>query len=249
MEVTVNKAALATPAVALAVAGAFLLGGRSPHPAVAADPPSATNGVVVDGVGKVSGTPDVLRVTLGVNVVRPDVTSALGAANTAEDRLRKALLHDGVKKADLQTSDVSIYPSYDRRGHRNGYSVSETLTAKLRDLSKAGAVMSKAIAAGGKEAVLQGVSFSLEDNKALLEQARDAAYDDARDRAAQYARLSGRALGEVQLMTESTSAPVQLQGLADSFRSAAPAAASMAVPIEAGSQQVSVSVTVRWALR
>src|SRR3954447_6513991 len=142
MEVTVNKAALATPAVALAVAGAFLFGGGSAHPAVAAAPPSSTNGVVVDGVGKVCGTPDVLRVTLGVSVRRADVSSALGAANTAQDRLRRSLLHDGVQKADLQTSDVSVYPAYDNHGHRDGYSVGETLTAKLRDLRKAGSVMS-----------------------------------------------------------------------------------------------------------
>lgn len=242
-----NRTALVAPAAALALAGAFLLGGRSPRPAVAADPPAASDSVVVDGVGKVSGTPDVLRVTLGVSVVRGDVTSALGAASAAEDRLRRSLLRDGVAKPDLQTADVSVYPSYDGQGHRNGYSVSQTLTAKLRDLRRAGAVMSRAVAAGGREAVLQGVTFSLEDNKALLQQARVAAYDDARDRAAEYARLAGRALGAVQLVTESTAAPAQ------PFRSAAVPAAAAAdgasVPIEAGSQQVSVSVTVRWALR
>src|SRR5436305_12841045 len=123
MEVIVNRTALAAPVVALAVVGAFLVGGRSPHAAVAADPPGPTNGLLVNGLGKVSGTPDVLRVTLGVSVVRKDVSAALRAANTAEGRLRGSLLHDGVGKADLQTADVSVYPSYDSHGHRNGYSV------------------------------------------------------------------------------------------------------------------------------
>lgn len=241
-----NRTAIAAPVLALAVVGAFLLGGRDTHPAVAADAPASTNGVVVDGVGKVSGTPDVLRVTMGVSVRRSDVSRALDAANAAEDKLRKALMGEGVAKADLQTSDVSVYPSYDNRGHRNGYAVNETVTAKLRNLAKAGSVMSKAISAAGDEAVLQGVSFSLEDNKALLAQARDAAYGDARDKADQYAKLAGRALGKVELVTESTSAPVQLPAVYDAVATSAKAVSS--VPIDPGSQQVSVSVTVRWAL-
>jgi uncharacterized protein YggE len=246
MEVLVNRTAIAVPALALAVFGAFMLGGRGTRAAVAADAPASTNGVVVDGVGKVSGTPDVLRVTMGVSVRRADVSKALDAANAAETNLRNALIKNGVAKADLQTSDVSVYPSYDNRGHRNGYAVNETVTAKLRNLAKAGAVMSKAVSAAGNEAVLQGVSFSLEDNKALLTQARDAAYADARDKAGQYAKLSGRALGKVELVTESTSAPVDLHGSYASAGSSAKLAS--AVPIDPGSQQVSVSVTVRWAL-
>jgi uncharacterized protein YggE len=242
----VNRTAIAVPVLALAVVAAFLLGGRDTHTAVAADAPASTNGVVVDGLGKVSGTPDVLRVTMGVSVRRSDVSSALEAANSAENRLRSALVKEGVAKADLQTSDVSVYPSYDNHGHRNGYAVNETVTAKLRNLAKAGSVMSKAISAAGNEAVLQGVSFSLEDNKALLAQARDEAYADARDKADQYAKLSGRALGKVELVTESTSAPIQLPGAYDAIGRASKALSS--VPIDPGSQQVSVSVTVRWAL-
>ncbi|MFN2538017.1 MAG: SIMPL domain-containing protein [Mycobacteriales bacterium] len=240
-----NRTAIAVPVLAVAVA--FLLGGRGTHPAVAADAPAATNGVVVEGLGKVSGTPDVLRVTMGVSVRRPDVSAAVNAANAAENRLRSALMKNGVAKADLQTAEVSIYPSYDNRGRRNGYAVNETVIAKLRNLSKAGSVMSKAISAAGNEAVLQGVSFSLEDNKELLQQARDAAYADARDKAEQYAKLSGRALGKVELVTESTSAPVELRHAYDST-SAALAKQASPVPIDPGSQQVSVSVTVRWAL-
>jgi uncharacterized protein YggE len=246
MEVLVNRTAIAVPALALAVFGAFMLGDRGTRAAVAADAPASTNGVVVGGLGKVSGTPDVLRVTMGVSVRRANVSKAIDAANAAENRLRNALIKNGVAKADLQTSDVSVYPSYDNRGHRNGYAVNETVTAKLRNLAKAGSVMSKAVSAAGNEAVLQGVSFSLEDNKALLTQARDAAYADARDKADQYAKLSGRALGKVELVTESTSAPVDLHG---SFASAGSGAKlASAVPIDPGSQQVSVSVTVRWAL-
>jgi uncharacterized protein len=235
--------------VLAAVAGVFLFGGgNSPHgAAVAADVPTTTNGIVVDGVGRTSGTPDVLRVTLGVNVHRSDVSSAMTAANTRQTKVRNSLRKHGVAEKDLQTSDVSVYPDFDRRGRPNGYHVSETLTAKLRDLKTAGQAITDAVRAGGDEAVVQGVSFSLEDNADLLAQARDQAFADAKAKAARYAQLAGRALGEVQLVAE-TASPQQPQPIPYAYDGAG-AALKAAVPIDPGTSDVSVTVTVRWALR
>ncbi len=246
-----NRSVLAAPLVVATVAGAFLLGGGStPKVAVAADPPAATSGVLVDGLGRTTGTPDVLRVVLGVTLRRPDVSAALSDANARQTRLRDTLKRAGVAAADLQTSDVSVYPSYDNKGRPDGYQVSETLTAKLRNLKKAGRAISDAVGAGGSEATVQGVSFALEDNAALLKQARDNAYGDAKDKAQRYAQLSGRTLGDVQLIAESAQAPQQLPQALDSFRAVAGTTGKVAdVPVDPGSSQVSVSVTVRWALR
>jgi uncharacterized protein YggE len=99
--------------------------------------------------------------------------------------------------------------------------------------------------AGGDDTVVQGVSFALEDNAALLEQARDDAYADARAKAERYAHLSGRSLGAVQLVAE-TADPAQVQPM--------PYAASAlqdkrSLAIDPGTSDVTVSVTVRWALR
>ena len=225
----------------------FAGGGTARQAAVAADVPTSTNGVVVDGVGRTSGTPDVLRVTLGVNVHRGDVSSAMAAATSRQNKVRASLRKHGVAAKDLQTSDVSVYPDYDNRGRPNGYRVSETLTAKLRDLAKAGRAIADAVEAGGNEAVVQGVSFSLEDNDALLAQARDAAFADAKAKAQRYAELSGRSLGEVQLIAE-TASPQQPQPIPYAFDGAS-RSVKEAVPIDAGTSDVSVSVTVRWALR
>ena len=248
-----NRTVLAAPVVVALVVGAFFVGGghSTTRAAVAADAPAATSGVIVDGLGKVSGVPDVLRVVLGVSVRRADVSTALGDASARQRRLRDTLRTAGVKDRDLQTSDLSVYPAYDSKGRQDGYQVSETLTAKLRDLDKAGRMISSAVASGGSEATVQGVSFSLEDNAALLTEARNAAYADAKQKAQRYADLAGRPLGEVQLVAETTSGPQQLPQAYDSFKRAAamPAAAGASVPVDPGTAQVSVAVTVRWALR
>jgi uncharacterized protein YggE len=231
-----------------AVAGVYLLGGHAPQQpaAVAADVPATTNGVVVDGLGKVSGTPDVLRVVLGVTVQRSDVSAALAAANQRQAALTAALTRDGVADKDLQTADVQVGPTYDNRGKPNGYQVTETLTAKLRNLGKAGKTIGDAVTAGGSEAVLQGLSFALEDNARLLAQARDAAFADAQAKAERYAQLAKRTLGAVELVTESTSTTQPVPMAAPlAYRTADQAA----VPVSPGTSDVSVSVTVRWALR
>lgn len=244
-----------TVAIGLAVAaigGVYLFGGRNAGPthtaAVAADVPASTNGIVVEGMGRVSGTPDVLRITLGVSVHRSDVSKALQAANSRQAKVRAALKRSGVADKDLQTADLSVYPEYDRKGRPNGYRVSETLTAKLRDLGRAGRAITDAVNAGGDEATVQGVSFLLEDNAAMLAQARDAAFADAEAKAERYADLSGRALGQVELITEAqTFTPPTPEPYYD--RAGAAGKALSAVPINAGTTDVSVSVTVRWSMR
>ncbi len=155
-------------AVVLAAAVFAYDAGRGPRTAVAADVPPSTNGVVVEGLGKVSGTPDVLRATLGVSVRGAQVSEALEKANALQRAVAAALTREGVAAKDLQTSDVRIDQDYDNKGRPDGYRVTETLTAKLRNFSKAGQALTRAVAAGGNQALLQGVSFDLEDNAALL---------------------------------------------------------------------------------
>jgi uncharacterized protein YggE len=236
-------------AVVAAAVAFVLVGGGAPRQraAVAADVTPTANGIVVDGLGRTTGTPDVLRVTLGVSVHRSDVSKAMSAASSRQNKVRSALRRDGVAAKDMQTSNVSIYRDYDRRGRPNGYRVTQTLTAMLRDMGKAGRAISDAVAAGGNEAELQGVDFSLEDNKALLEQARDDAFADARSKAERYAQLAGRTLGEVQLVAETTT-PVYPGRFATDATSGALAMKAQ-VPIDPGTAGVTVTVTVRWAMR
>ncbi len=243
-----RTALLVLPLVAV-VAGGYLVGSvHNPGPAAAEAGDPAQQGVIVSGLGKVSGTPDVLRVQLGVEVRRADVSAALREANAIQNRVRSAVRNDGVDPKDIQTSDVSLYPSFSSKGAPNGYTVNEMLTVKLRNLGRAGSTIGHAVEAGGNAARVQGVSFALEDNATLLEQARDAAYGDAKKKAQRYADLSGRALGQVELVSEQVPTGDQPMNQAYAPVAAAPARDS-AVPLDAGQSQVSVSVTVRWSLR
>jgi uncharacterized protein YggE len=245
-----RRTALLVVPLAAVVAVGYVVGTvHEPQHATAAAGDPAAEGVIVSGLGKVSGTPDVLRVQLGVEVRRADVSEALADANEIQNRVRAAARRDGVDAKDMQTADLSVYPSYNNKGAPNGYTVNQSLTLKLRNLSKAGKTIGDAVTAGGNAARVQGVSFALEDNTALLQQARDAAYHDARLKADRYAELSGRSLNQVELVSEQVPQGEQPMPYARDALAAAAPAASSEVPIDAGQSQVSVSVTVRWSLR
>lgn len=199
--------------------------------------------VTVVGAGAVAATPDVLRLNLGVECRGPTVDAALSDANTAMSAVQRALLSAGVPQVDLRTSELSIRTEYDHQGRRvAGFVVSQGLQVVVRDLSAAGGLLSAAAGAGGDSTRVNGLRLDVEDDAALLAEARTRAIADARLRAQTYAAAAGRVVGRVVRISEGSAAePVPV-------RARMMAAESGGVPVQAGSHEVSVSVTVEWAL-
>ncbi len=207
-------------------------------------------GITVGGRATVAGTPDTLRLDLSVVATALTVSDALASANRSAAAVQKSLLDNKVQKKDLQTSGLNIQPEYDysKQGapRIKGYQVSESVTAKLRDLGRAGDIIGKAVSAGGNAVRVNGISLDLEDTSALVSSARDKSFANAKAKAEQYARAAGRSLGEVISIAEDVTAPSPIPM---GYPTAAYASRDVAsVPIEPGSQDVSVNVTVVFAL-
>jgi uncharacterized protein YggE len=243
-------------AAAAVLIGAFALGvsrgsASSGDPGLAASQAgvqltSASAGarITVTGTGMVTGTPDRLTLNMGVQVNGASVDSALQQANQAATRVTAALRAQGVAAADIQTSGLYIQPNYGSGAQTpNGYGASESLTATLVNIAAAGAQIQAAVRAGGNAATVGGISLDLTDTSGLLATARARAVADARAKAAQYAQALGQPLGPVVSISDQTQAP-SLPVPLD-----APAAGRAAsVPISPGSQQLSISITVVYAL-
>ena len=200
--------------------------------------------ITVTGTGNVTGTPNQLILSMGVQVNGSSVGSALASANDAVRRVTAALRADGVAAKDIQTSGLSIWPNYpDNSQTPNGYGVSESLTATLNSLSAAGTQIDAAVHAGGNAATVSGISLNLTDTSTLLAQARASAVADAKAKAAQYAKALGEPLGPVLSITDQ--APTQPNPVYAADSAAAP---KSSVPISPGTQQLSVSITVVFAV-
>lgn len=205
---------------------------------------SGSGRITVTGTGTVTGVPNQLILSIGVQVKAASVSTALTEANHAVSRVTGALRDHGVAAADIQTADLYIQP--DLRGAAqtpNGYTVSESVTATLRQVSAAGGQIDAAVRAGGNSVTVNGISLNLTDTSSLLARARKAAVANARTKAAQYAAALGQPLGPVVSITDQADGGPFLPAAA---RSAAGAAES--VPISPGTQQLSVSVTVVYAV-
>jgi uncharacterized protein YggE len=205
---------------------------------------SGSGRITVTGTGTVTGVPNQLILSIGVQVKAASVSTALSDANQAVSRVTGALRDRGVAAADIQTADLYISP--DLRGAAqtpNGYTVSESVTATLRQVSAAGGQIDAAVRAGGNSVTVNGISLNLTDTSSLLARARKAAVANARTKASQYAAALGQPLGPVVSITDAADGGPFFPAAA---RTAAGAESS--VPISPGTQQLSVSVTVVYAV-
>ena len=206
-------------------------------------PNAGTHLVSTRGLGTVTGTPDTLDLVLGVEVSAPTASAALAADNAKAAGLVASLVKGGVAKADIQTTDLSISPRYaDKSQQITGYQVNNNVRATFHNLATAGAVIDAAAEAAGDAIRVQQVTFSIQDDTALLAKARVLAVQQAKTQAAAMAQAASVALGAVQGIAEVTT------GYQPMTYNTASSAAASPVPLEAGRQELSVSVDVSYAL-
>ncbi|HEY3831775.1 MAG TPA: SIMPL domain-containing protein [Acidimicrobiia bacterium] len=245
-------------AIACIGAGALALGAcsSSSHPAAApvarpavlpiASRSTSTPGQIsVSGHGVVEGEPDTLTLSLGVSVQRPTASAAISDMESSAQALINQLVASGVDKSDIQTTQLSVNPTYDNHSHLTGFNASNQVSADLHQMSRAGAVIDAAARAAGSAISLGGVSFSIQNSSHLVRAARKQAVQAAADQARQLAAAAGVKLAAVKSITETNeNSPVPESFAVDS----AGLAARASVPIEPGKQSLSIDVTVVYAI-
>ncbi len=205
--------------------------------------PAAT--ITVSASGRVEGRPDTVSFQVGVDTTAPTATAALAEDNSRMRGLEASLLDNGVSRSGLQTSGLSIYANTDNKGVVTGFSVDDELDVTMHDVSRAGAAIQAAANAAGNGIQLYGIDFSISNKAGLLSAARAAAMRDARIEAAQYAAGAGASLGEVLKVTTTASSPPVSYPVAFGLAQGP----GSSVPLQRGSQPVSVRVTVTYQLR
>lgn len=162
--------------------------------------------ITVVGEGVVKIKPDIAQVNIGVEVVKPTVKEASGAANEIMDAVLAALAEAGVEEKDIQTSGFSIWvervygPDGSFDDEQNRYHVNNNVFAVLRDLDSVGETLDAAIEAGANN--IYGVTFSLDNPKSVESDARAKAVENAAAKAAELAELNGVEVGAVESISE-----------------------------------------------
>lgn len=227
--------------ILVAVAGLFaaaaITGVARPEPALSAQSQQVENGITVTGAGSVRAVPDRADISFGVQTNGRTASQALNA-NAAEMRkVIAALRGAGVASGDIQTQQVSLSPRTSDDGEIVGYTATNTVSARIRDLDRAGAVIDAAVEAGANQ--VYGPALTRSDATELYRVALRAAYADARGKAQTLAGAAGVSLGGAFVIVEVGGGPVPV---ADE-RAAAPS-----TPIEPGTQEVTATVTITFAI-
>jgi uncharacterized protein YggE len=212
---------------------------------VAATPESAPRQVTVVGQGEVQGTPDTLTTDVSIEFLAPDVTTAMNQTSARQQAVIDALVSSGIDRKDISTTQVSLQPQFgDSNNNIVGYRASNSISVKIRKLDSASQALALIVSTGGDATRINAVNYSIEDDSQLVKDARARAFNDAKDRAEQYAQLSGLDLGKVITISEVAGSTPPVPMPTPMPRSAM----AEAVPLSPGQQTVGFSVTVAWEL-
>lgn len=216
--------------------------------------PALAGDISIEGRGEVRAAPDMATINSGVTTQAATAREALDANNTAMNELIETLKGAGIEPRDIQTSGFSVTPNYvytdarDENGYSlppkiDGYQVSNSVSIIVRELGELGSILDQSVTVGAN--TVNGISFSVADPTELLDEARRAAFEDARGRAELYADVAGATLGDLESISERQdfNAPQPYPMYARSEM-----AASADVPVEAGEMTFSVTVNVAWEL-
>ena len=200
------------------------------------NPTTAAHSISVTGTGAATGTPTQALFSFGVSTRGSTAAQALAANSTAMRKLIDALKGAGIPDTSLQTTSVSLSPLTSDSGDQIvGYTASNSVSATIANISRAGAIVDVAVAAGANQ--VDGPNLSVADQTTLYSSALKAAIADARAKAQVLADASGLHVGAVASVVENGgSSPVVFD--------AAKVAATPGPPIQAGTQQINASVTV-----
>lgn len=198
--------------------------------------------ISVSGQGKASAPPDMAIVNTGVTTYDTEAGVALAANNAAVEKVMEVLKQHSIAAKDIQTSNFSIRPEYERgqRGQRQprviGYTVSNSVRVRVRNLPGLGKVLDALVGAGSNQ--ISGISFGIDNSTGIMDEARNGAIADARRRAKLYAHAAGVSLGKVISISEQAAPTPRPQMMGRAMM----AMEASSVPVATGEQDVHATV-------
>ena len=217
--------------------------------------------ITVEGDGKVTIKPDIARISLSVASTGKTVKEVTEQNNTSMASVIAELKKLGIKSEDIMTSSYDLYPQYDyntpvyydkpepaKLPEIIGYSLTQSLDVKVRDLTKTDQVIDVATTSGANQ--VGSLYFDIDDMAPVKAEARKLAFDKAKEKAQQMAGAAGVSLGRVVTFSEGFTGGYPMVQYATNYasRDMMVSAESAAPAIESGSKDVTVNVSVTYEI-
>ena len=206
--------------------------------------------MVVEGTGKAVATPDIAKVSFGIEESGNRLSEVQKLSSEKSKSLVDSLKGEGIGEKDIKTTAYNIYPDYDYSEGAIpriiGYRVSINYEVTIKDIEKVNDVLVLATQNGAN--IVGGVTFELSDDEKdkLLEEARKEAADEARKKAESLAKAAGVSLGKVLSISEYSGGgyPIPLLEKAIGGNTSVPAP-----EITPGETEISITVSISYEIR
>jgi uncharacterized protein len=199
--------------------------------------------VTVTGNGKVVYVPDVGYIHAGVSSEGWTAAEAWKKNSEIVKKVYAELKKLGVEEKDFKTSNLNVQPRYVQKPKEEpkfaGYTVSYDLVMTVRKLDQMGAFLDRMVDAGANRNM--NISFGCSKMDELIAQARARAVAEARQKANLYVQGAGARLGDVLAISDTPYVPQMRYYPVEAM-------AKTDLPIAAGEQEMSVTVTITWAI-
>jgi uncharacterized protein YggE len=217
--------------------------------------PEFQDRITVLGSGKVTVSPDVANISVGIITESKTVSAATEENTSKMNKIIKAIKDDfDVDSDDIKTSNYRINPRYTYKENSGreitGYEVTQSLSIKVRDFDKIGNIISKAGDLGSNS--ISGPNFVIDDPEDFKAEAREQAIEQAKKKAKVLSSQVGIKLGDIVNFSENYGGyPVDNYARSNLSLDAGFGGAEMKSEpqIEAGTQEVNVSVSITYEIR
>ena len=212
----------------------------------------------VRGSAEVRADPDEATVRLGVLAQEPTAREAQARANEIAGGILSGLEGLEIPPSDIQTSELRLHPVYasppqprpsrpeePRKPEIVAYQATNVVAARLTDLAKVGPAIDAGLEAGANR--LEGVTFGLQNDLPVREEALRLAVREARGKATAIAEALGVELGTV-LKVDEGGVSVRLPRFSEGMAMMRAEAATATTPVAAGQITVSAEVSIRYRI-
>ncbi|MCC4632381.1 MULTISPECIES: SIMPL domain-containing protein [Xanthomonas] len=193
--------------------------------------------------------PDIATLSAGVVTQAADSNAAMRQNAEQMSKVMTAVKAAGIADKDVQTSGINLSPQYTYKENEApkiiGYQASNTVSLKVRDISKLGKVLDTLVAQGAND--INGPSFSVDQPEPAYDEARVAALKKAQARADTYAKSLGLKVRRIVSISEGRGGGgvVRPMMMAASLRSAK---AEMDTQVAPGESTLSITLDVTFEL-
>jgi len=218
------------------------------------------NSISVTGEGEAVAIPDIASFSFSVSADAKLASGAQGEVTRKIDAILAGLKKLGIEEKDIKTTDYSVWPKYTyepiicsktycppSKQVPDGYTASHGISVKIRKTEDAGKAL--ALVGDGGSTNISGISFTVDDPDKILDEARDLAISDAKEKAKSLSKKLGvRLVRIVSFYDNANGGPIPYYGEAMGG-DIAKTRASSAPTIPAGENKVKISVTVTYEIR